>query len=68
MITMIEKVDRAIEKCGSDYWLATDGEWKAVAKAAIEAMREPSEGMIEAMGEDTTLVWQAGIDAALKEE
>ncbi|QND42941.1 hypothetical protein HB770_20745 [Rhizobium leguminosarum bv. viciae] len=87
---MIERVARAIfDVCGIDGvtlpWEKTDQgtrdlhmEW---AKAAIEAMRTPTEAMISEMesaasfgigkpNDDEAIprVWQWGIDAALKEQ
>lgn len=71
-MTMIERVARAL--CGHDpdkYWqLFVPG-----AQAAIKAMREPTEEMIfapdmsslDARDQSTAEIWQAMIDAALKE-
>lgn len=45
--------------------------WKEDAKAAIQAMREPTEEMIDATNKvadgEITETWQTMIDAALKE-
>lgn len=75
-MTMIDAVARAIGKkvTGTEYgWPA----WRPVARAALEAMREPSEAMLKAgdlPGWDDSVtvglsgeVWQAMIDAALTE-
>ncbi|PKA40473.1 hypothetical protein CWR43_28280 [Rhizobium sullae] len=77
MSTMIERVARAI--CLAE--LPTDNKWELcvpAARAAIEAMREPTDEMTSAMiwqvndwqnerGTDQD-VWYAPIDAALKED
>lgn len=39
--------------------------YEDIARAAIEAMREPTEEMCEA-AECAAIMWNAGIDAALK--
>jgi len=72
-MNMIEKVARAIEAVKADR--ATFGnkgviESKAYARAAIEAMREPTEGMIKAGSKGYPkfqLAYRNMIDAALKE-
>jgi|AmaraimetFIIA100_FD_contig_41_5707065_length_408_multi_3_in_0_out_0_1 hypothetical protein len=67
MTTMIERVARAIAKSQGveDTWRG----YMAETRAAIAAMREPTEAMAHAgdqhAGRDA---WQAMIDAALKEE
>lgn len=63
-MTMIKKVARAIQDCP---FPATNID---KAKAAIEAMREPSEAMIKVScsEEGYKKCWQASIDVALKEE
>ena len=52
-------------------------EWVPQARAAIEAMREPTPGMRWPMsyaawhsgsGQDIANVWRSGVDAALKED
>lgn len=87
---MIEQVARAIAKAqgfDGDQLLDFAGDWPdnfefdwvELAKAAIQAMREPTEAMIEAgryvedgsgdysIGKDPAInVWQFMIDAALK--
>jgi len=67
---MIERVARAIaEQNHGSTW----DEWIDEARAAIEAMREPTEAMINA-GDRTdhdveaTMVWRAMIDEALGEK
>jgi hypothetical protein len=81
MSEMVERVARAIQ-AQSGHQPATDEGWnrpentlsvqnfRRMAKAAIEAMREPTEDMIQAgidgpVG-DTEGKWQAMIDEALK--
>ena len=73
---MIERVARAIaEQNHGSTW----DEWIDEARAAIEAMREPTEAMINGLriaqecGDSTAalwapLVWRAMIDAALGEK
>ena len=69
-MTMIEKVARAIQECSLvTGYEARLPEAKLYAKAAIEAMREPSMKMLDA-GTDCAFTdekWNAMIDAALKE-
>jgi hypothetical protein len=83
-MTLIERVARAIavfHRLGTDY-VAPDGsrhpveprweEWTDHARAAIEAMREPTEAMIEAYAydmyePDPREQWQKMLDAGLKE-
>lgn len=77
-MNMIEKVARALY---AHYDWGIDNGMGAImhgcAKAAILAMREPSEGMIDVgfqltgdpcWPEDYKKAWEASIDAALKEE
>lgn len=77
MTSMIEKVARAISLSQTQ----TETMWQAFlpeARAAIEAMREPTEAMIESAipivpdcGSPHNYpepIWQEVIDAALKEE
>lgn len=74
MSEMVERVARAIEAKvneGRDFCSAED-----VARAAIEAMREPTEAMEEAaldvrplmLPDSPREVWGAMIDAALNKE
>ena len=86
-MSMIEKVARALareyishhgeESAATDDYI--EGNWPLFARearAAIEAMREPTDGMLQAgakgSGEDSLGVaegaWQAMIQAALSEE
>lgn len=88
MNDMIERVARAIARgrhglgdSDKENALAVDYHWRkysADARAAIEAMREPTKAMRDAYndsdivgygpdGSDHDLVWKAGIDAALKD-
>jgi len=68
-MTMIEKVAIAIR----DSFNSNDIDCGPIAKAAIEAMREPSDAMIADFDRSPTLrkaavdSYQAMIDAALKE-
>jgi hypothetical protein len=76
MSEMVERVARAIE-AKSDY-VISQHHAKALARAAIEAMREPTAAMIEAEPDDdgefnktnsvahARAFWQAMIDEALK--
>lgn len=76
--TMVERVARAIGKTYSRQAQTFDG-WLPHARAAIAAMREPTEGMIKAARDPRTAngspvskgvhdTWQAMIDAALAEK
>lgn len=80
MSDMIERVARAIHSCEawSSFWSMDDA--RVLARAAIEAMREPTEGMLaaplhEADGcdaqyqtdADFAAAWAAMIEAALKQ-
>lgn len=84
-MNMIEKVARAIALQQGANWDAKDftetlgGEepyemvsgFEDIAKAAIQAMREPSEEIIEAMKDNIgplAEMWRGGIDAALTEK
>lgn len=73
-MTPVERVARAI--CRSDHPGMSERlrefEWMAYidsARAAIAALREPSEGMIDAAPDVhlSTAIWTAMIDAALSE-
>lgn len=92
-MTPLERAARAAQEADGAYayesgnWmkeggLVTDSHWKDIARAVLEAIREPSEGMKdEAAGRFTVhehwqeadvvvsadVVWQAMIDVALKE-
>lgn len=72
--SMIEKVADAIgKKIGRGASGQEDVRLEDVARAAIAAMREPTEAMKEASSRycqecaDSLDAWHAGIDAALKE-
>jgi hypothetical protein len=96
MTSMVEKVARAIYE-EDDVWSAafpwpnmpssdqSADNYRRIARAAIQAMREMTPGMIDASSYATTIgdegvyrigidkqgaleVWEAAIDAALKEE
>ena len=69
---LVERVARALcEDCGLDWETATQEGWERQARAAIAAMREPTEAMLEA-GRSTPPrtrcleVYRAMIDEALK--
>jgi hypothetical protein len=74
---MIERVARAIgeKRAGNgkweDYALGYQNDCRGEARAAIAAMREPTEGMVmaasDAKNSDWDEVWHPMIDAALKE-
>jgi hypothetical protein len=86
-MTMVEKVAQAIlnasvQSAGrSVLWTDDDTSWpaerireeaRACARAAIAAMREPTEAMVDAgwnasQGQGCFLEWQAMVDAALAE-
>ncbi len=77
--TMIERVARAINaeaegpdgRGWNDEDLRTKANCRAEARAAIEAMREPTEEMLRSVllsREIAGQVWQAMIDAALDEK
>jgi len=78
---MVEKVARACCAAGNHEWPTTDGyndraekrAWFSIARAAIEAMREPTDAMYEGFGADIDPevfpgYWARAIDAALNEE
>jgi hypothetical protein len=78
MVERVAKALRAVPECREDYW--TDAHWQNLAKAAVAAMRSPTEDMIDAAYEsvemdDRWLIddgqrwaksWAAAIDAALQ--
>lgn len=76
MIEMVERVAEAIAISGNggtwDDWYNEDQRefHRKRARAAIEAMREPTESMVEAgwnaPGDQPQTHWEAMIDAALK--
>ena len=57
---MIERVARAVEIAAK----VNGRNWDKIARAAIEAMREPTEAMLDY---GTRPTWQTMIDMALKE-
>ena len=69
--TMIEQVARAL--LVADRSAITPDYYQRMARAAIEAMREPTEAMLDAgvnfreRNARTEQIWQAMIDAALSE-
>ena len=74
MTTMIERVALALHEADQTAPTATvyEDHLKLMARAAIAAMREPTEEMVEhtksmTLVEEHCLVWQAMIDAALNE-
>lgn len=83
-MSMIERVARAICEERGEGWDASNEDerasWRETAVAAIEAMREPTEGMCwlgqtaldeecepSMMGPAPAPIWRAMIDAALSE-
>ena len=72
MSEMIERVAKAILKAYSeDPWEDLNKHWREVytteARAAIEAMRKPTEAMILNSNTHSCLsIWQSMIDEALK--
>jgi hypothetical protein len=80
-MTMIEQVARAISEtrdlCWDQYSPELKATYKAMARAAIAAMHEPSEAMLDAgydagfngtTESDTVDIWDRMIHAALAEE
>ena len=75
-MTKIEEVARAIQGEVREPWPDDERESRAfferLARAAVEAMRDPTENMINESYHDfdlvPLLVWQAMIDAALAEK
>ena len=70
--SMIERVARAL--LVADRSAITPDYYQRMARAAIEAMREPTEAMLDAgvnfreRNARTEQIWQAMIDEALKEK
>ena len=70
---MIERVTFALERAGIDSYM--EGDYEGLARAAIAAMREPTEAMIEACGADDyydsyerrRANWETMIDTVLLE-
>ena len=64
MSEMIERLARAIE--AESNYVISQHHAKALARVAIEAMREPTEAMLSTSGyQDADEVWRDMIDAAL---
>jgi hypothetical protein len=69
MTDMVERVARAIY--AAECWdTATPGFYQHAARAAIAAMREPTDEMVDAAWEPSVppgnvAIWQAMIDAAM---
>jgi hypothetical protein len=74
-MTFVEQIARAFYDGGDD-----EGDWRLgdldetgrlevmeMAEDALEAMRHPTQAMLDAGGPDGLRVWQAMIDAALAE-
>jgi len=69
--TMTNHVTRALATLGNHHQC----EWRELARAAIAALREPTEAMVEAglnhidpcRASDLAQAWRAMIDAALEE-
>lgn len=76
MMSMVERVARAMQAVDDDLGGAielSDGEARALAVAAIKAMREPTDAMVDSAADFATLgtikcVWSASIDAAINEQ
>lgn len=81
MTSMVEKVARALRKFAAEMEVSSNGEKSPdvmvhsheLARAAIEAMREPTEAVMAAINEHAGSIapeyaWRDGIDAALSEE
>lgn len=84
MDSMIERVARAIAKTDHGGRVADEGYWqtactgsnsyRAMARAALEAMREPTHAMLwsrempDIGPDEIRVLWQAMIDAALTSE
>lgn len=69
MSTMIERVAIAIEE--ANLKASGDEDYTPLARAAIEAMREPTDAMVDALeGYDSSPVslYERAIDAALNEQ
>jgi len=80
MNEMIERVARALARQYYKYHFDRDHDgdwedWTGPARAAIEAMREPTEAMTDLIWQETAdpcwrenaiKAWQAGIDEALR--
>lgn len=76
MSEMIERVARALVNRSEDRSLTHDVFWQELARAAIEAMREPSKAMKEAAAKidtndmpygDPVYSWDVLISAALRD-
>lgn len=72
MSEMVERVARAIAEARFGIGCPVDGDDRIAARAAIEAMREPTDAMVDAAyGRERTGTergnWRAMIDAALTE-
>lgn len=74
MSEMVERVARAISKADeNDGSIVTWVSYRRTARAAIEAMREPTESMMEAgekhirEGRFSSVNWKRMIDAALND-
>lgn len=71
MSEMIERVAKAMAEAAGFCWEnCTQSQWKRDAKAGIEAMRQPTDAMLNAAmwqkGQQSYAdVWQTMIDAAL---
>lgn len=69
LIASLEEVPAYVDASRGIHDVTLDGSFDLAAafRAAIEAMREPTDGMI-ADGSDDAETWRAMIDAALREE
>lgn len=73
MSEIVERVARAIEAVDRSLWVGENRKayFESAARAAIEAMRGPTEAMLDAATPDMSngeklWIWQAMIDEALK--
>lgn len=77
MTSMVEKVAKAIQHADAHkgtYYGVDDADAGTMARAAIEAMREPTDAMVDAMQDDidwdgdAVRAYKCAIDAALNEQ
>lgn len=71
-MTMIEKIASGMfcADFPDSEWHPTEDGYMRMARAALEAMKEPTDGMLAATykDEDGRIVWNAMIEAALAEK
>jgi plasmid maintenance system antidote protein VapI len=65
---MVARVAKAIRD-SMESWVPMEGDYDVMARAAIAAMREPSQEMVDAIDENVgaayVVMWRCMIDAAL---